>query len=217
MTINRTPNRAPDRPSASRRAFLQRASALSIAGVAAPWALSLAAMAEASAAGATDYKALVCVFLYGGNDYANTLVPYDADNYALYQQFRPNLAYAREQLSATLLTPEAAPRDAAGFPHQYALAPELAPLLPLFDAGRLGIMLNVGTLVQPTTKQQYTSKSVKLPPKLFSHNDQQSVWQASMPEGAISGWGGRMGDLFEAGNQNATFTCVNVSNNAVFL
>ena len=78
-------------------------------------------------------------------------------------------------------------------------------------------MLNVGTLVQPTTKAQYTAKSVPLPPKLFSHNDQQSVWQSSAPEGATSGWGGRMGDLFAAGNGNATFTCVNVSGNAVFL
>ena len=56
-----------------------------------------------------------------------------------------------------------------------------------------------------------------LPPKLFSHNDQQSVWQSSSPEGAVSGWGGRMGDLFESGNGNATFTCVNVSGNAVFM
>ena len=78
-------------------------------------------------------------------------------------------------------------------------------------------MLNVGTLVQPTTKAQYTAKSVPLPPKLFSHNDQQSVWQSSSPEGATSGWGGRMGDLFVAGNGNATFTCVNVSGNAVFM
>ena len=78
-------------------------------------------------------------------------------------------------------------------------------------------MLNVGTLVQPISKTQYTAKSVPLPPKLFSHNDQQSVWQSSAPEGATSGWGGRMGDLFESGNSNATFTCVNVSSNAVFL
>ena len=63
--------------SASRRAFLQRASALSLAGVAAPWAVNLAAIGEAAASTAGDYKALVCVFLYGGNDYGNTLVPYD--------------------------------------------------------------------------------------------------------------------------------------------
>jgi uncharacterized protein (DUF1501 family) len=202
---------------ASRRAFLKRASALSVAGIAAPWALNLAAMAEAAAATAGDYKALVCVFLYGGNDYANTLVPYDSASYAAYQLLRPTFAYARASLTATVLNPASAPLDTAGLAHQYALAPELAPLLPLFDAGQMGVILNVGTLVQPTTKLQYTNKSVKLPPKLFSHNDQQSVWQSSSPEGATSGWGGRIGDLFESGNGNATFTCVNVSGNAVFM
>ncbi|MFP5390487.1 MAG: DUF1501 domain-containing protein [Gammaproteobacteria bacterium] len=202
---------------ASRRAFLQRASALSMAGAAAPWAMSLAAMAEASAADATGYKALVCVFLYGGNDYANTLTPYDPDNYARYQALRPVLAHAREALAATVLNPVAAPLDSAGFAHQYALAPTLGALNPLFDAGRLAVLLNVGTLVQPTTKAQYSAKSVKLPPKLFSHNDQQSVWQSSLPEGATSGWGGRMGDLFESSNANSTFTCVNVAGNAVFM
>jgi uncharacterized protein (DUF1501 family) len=198
---------------ASRRAFLQRASALSIAGVAAPWALNLAAIGEAAAATATDYKALVCVFLYGGNDYGNTLIPYDTARYTLYQGMRPTLAYAQSALAPTVLAPTVALPGGA----QYAMAPELAPLLPIFNAGRLGVMLNVGTLVQPTTKDQYTAKSVPLPPKLFSHNDQQSVWQSSSPEGATSGWGGRMGDLFEAGNGNATFTCVNVSSNAVYL
>ena len=161
----------------------------------------------------SDYKALVCVFLYGGNDYGNTLIPYDSARYALYQGMRPTLAYARSALAPTLLTPSVALPGAI----QYAIAPELAPLLPIFNAGRLGVMLNVGTLVQPTTKAQYTAKSVPLPPKLFSHNDQQSVWQSSAPEGATSGWGGRIGDLFEAGNGNATFTCVNVSSNAVYL
>jgi uncharacterized protein (DUF1501 family) len=201
------------RTDASRRAFLQRASALSLAGTAAPWALNLAAMGEAAATTATDYKALVCVFLYGGNDYANTLVPYDTANYALYNGLRPTLAYAHSALGGTVLRP-AAPL-AGG--RQYALAPELSPLLPLFDAGHLGVVLNVGTLVQPTTKAQYLAKTVPLPPKLFSHNDQQSVWQSSQPEGATSGWGGRLGDLFQAGNGNATFTCINVSGNAVYL
>ncbi len=206
-----------DGMTASRRAFLKRASTLSIAGVAAPWALNLAAMAEASAAAATDYKAIVCVFLYGGNDYANTLVPYDTSSHAQYQLARPSFAYARTSLDATALTPTVTPLDSTGVAHQYALAPGLGALLPLFNAGKLGVMLNIGTLVQPTTKAQYTAKSVKLPPKLFSHNDQQSVWQSSSPEGATSGWGGRMGDLFQASNTNATFTCVNVSGNAVYL
>ena len=82
------------------------------------------------------------------------------------------------------------------------------------------MQLNVGPLVVPLTKAQYSSPDRKLyplPPKLFSHNDQQSVWQASSPEGATSGWGGRIGDLFEAGNGKSTFTCVNVSGNAVYM
>ncbi len=197
---------------ASRRAFLKRASALSLAGSAAPWALNLATFGEAAAADATGYKALVCVFLYGGNDYANTVVTYDTPSYNLYRGMRPTLAYTQAQLVPTVLTPSIALPGS----RQYALAPELAPLLPLFNSGKMGVLLNVGTLVQPTTKAQYTS-STALPPKLFSHNDQQSVWQSSSAEGATSGWGGRIGDLFEASNGNATFTCVNVSGNAVFL
>ena len=198
---------------ASRRAFLQRASALSVAGVATPWALNLASLGEAAAATASDYKALVCVFLYGGNDYGNTLIPYDQSNYNAYNDLRPTMAYARTALASTILTPSTALANG----RQYALAPELGPLLPLFDAGQMAVLLNVGTLIQPTTKAQYLAKAVPLPPKLFSHNDQQSVWQSSAPEGAASGWGGRMGDLFQAGNGNATFTCINISGNAVYL
>lgn len=202
---------------ASRRAFLQRLSQLSLAGAAAPWALNLAAIGEAAASTAADYRALVCVFLYGGNDYGNTLIPYDNAHYAQYQAQRPTLAYAQSALTATALTPLAAPVDRNGDSYQYALAPELAPLLPLFHSGRLATLLNIGTLMQPTDKTQYTNRSVPLPPKLFSHNDQQSFWQSSSPEGAASGWGGRIGDLLMAGNGNATFTCVSVSGNAVFM
>jgi uncharacterized protein (DUF1501 family) len=205
------------RMNASRRAFLQRASALSVAGIATPWALNLAAMSEAAAATATDYKAIVCVFLYGGNDYGNTLVPYDTSSYNAYSSLRPTLAYARDTLTATALSSLNDPKDSAGVSHQYALAPNLAPLMPIFNAGKLGVILNAGTLVQPTTKLQYTNKSAPLPPKLFSHNDQQSVWQSSSAEGARTGWGGRMGDLFQVANTNSTFTCINVSGNAVYL
>ena len=198
---------------ASRRAFLQRAGQLSLTGVAAPWALNLAAMAEASAQTASDYKALVCVFLYGANDHGNTLPPYDAATHANYVSIRGSLATARANLAATALTPTVA----LPVGRQMALAPELAPLKTLFDAGRMGVLLNVGTLIQPTTLAQYNARSVPLPPKLFSHNDQQSVWQSSLPEGATSGWGGRLGDLFQSGNGKSTFTCVNVSGNAVFM
>lgn len=201
----------------SRRAFLQRASAVGFVGAAAPWALNLAALGEAAAASAIDYKAVVCVFLAGGNDHANTLVPFSPTAHALYESLRPALAYGRGELEATALTALEPARDREGSPCDYALAPELLPLMPLWRQRRLATLLNIGPLVQPTTKAQYTARSVPLPPKLFSHNDQQSVWQSSLPEGATSGWGGRMGDLFEAGNGRSTFTCVNVSGNAVFL
>lgn len=203
----------PNPAAASRRVFLQRSAALSLAAGATPFALSLAAIGEAAAQTATDYKALVCVFLYGGNDQSNTLVPYDQASYNTYQSFRSNVALARDSVAATLLQPSTALPGG----RQYALAPGLAPLLPVFDAGRLAVVLNIGTLIAPTSKAQYQAKSVPLPPKLFSHNDQQSFWQASSPEGASTGWGGRMGDLFAAGNGNATFTCISVTGNAVYL
>jgi uncharacterized protein (DUF1501 family) len=197
-----------------RREFLRRASALGLAGVAAPWALNLAALGEAAAQSAPqDYKALVCVFLYGGNDHGNTLVPYDAASHAAYAQIRQTLATPRDALTATLLNPAAPLPDG----RQMALAPQMSRLRAVFDAGRLGVLLNVGTLIQPTTLAQYKAQSVPLPPKLFSHNDQQSVWQSARPEGATSGWGGRMGDLFLNSNATSTFTCINASGNAVFM
>ena len=197
----------------ARRAFLRRAGQLGLAGVATPWALNLAAIGEAAAFTATDYKAIVCVFLYGGNDYGNTLVPFDNANYAKYAAIRTGIATPQASLAATVLAP-ATPLPGG---MQLALAPELAPLKSIFDAGRMAVQLNVGPLVQPTTLAQYNAKSVPLPPKLFSHNDQQSVWQSSQPEGSVLGWGGRMGDLALSSNGKATFTCVSVTGNAVYL
>lgn len=195
-----------------RREFLRRGAALSAAGVAAPWALSLAAMGEVAAATTVnDYKALVCVFLYGANDHNNTVVPFDTATHAAYTTIRASLATPRDQLLGL------APRVALPSGSQLGLAPQLTGLKSLFDAGQMGVVLNVGPLVVPTTLAQYNAKSVPLPPKLFSHNDQQSIWQSSLAEGATSGWGGRLGDLFLANNTTSTFTCMNVSGNAVFM
>lgn len=197
----------------NRRAFLTRLAHLGVAGTAAPWAINLAAMGEAAAFTATDYKALVCVFLYGGNDHGNTVIPYDSAGYAEYASVREALATPRASLDATALAGSGLP---AG--REYALAPQLGRLKPLFDDGQLAIQLNVGPLLQPTTLAQYKARSVPLPPKLFSHNDQQSVWQSSGAEGAVKGWGGRLGDLALASNGgNALFTCMSVTGNAVFL
>jgi uncharacterized protein (DUF1501 family) len=198
---------------ASRREFLKRSSALSALGVAAPWALNLAAMGEAAAQSANDYKALVCVFLFGGNDHGNTLIPVDDASYAQYSSLRTGLALPRDTLAATTL----APSTALAGGRVYALNPSLAPLKTVFDAGRMAPVLNIGPLIEPTSKTQFIARSVELPPKLFSHNDQQSVWQSGLAEGSTSGWGGRMGDVFMSGNGQATFTAVSVSGNAVFL
>ena len=212
----------------SRRAFLKRSGQLALTGTALPLALNLAAIGEAAAFDATDYKALVCVFMYGGNDYANTVVTYDNPSYNLYSTVRGGgagqtaggIALARADLAATLLNPAVVPADVLGQARQYALHPSMTGLAGLFNTGRAAVQLNVGPLVVPMTRVQYSSSNRvlnPLPPQLFSHNDQQSIWQSSSPEGSTVGWGGNMGDLALAGNSNATFTCMSVAGNAVFL
>jgi len=196
---------------ASRRTFLRHVSALSVAGTAAPFALNLASIGAASASTAADYKALVCVFLYGANDAHNTVVPYDAAGYSTYAGVRNALAWPQAELIPL------APTTPLPDSQQLALPAALAPLAALFDAGQCVVVANVGPLVVPTDRTSFSNKSVPLPPKLFSHNDQQSVWQASVPEGAKFGWGGRIGDLLASQNTNQLFTCNSLTGNAVFL
>ena len=208
----------------SRRAFLRRTGQLALSGTALPFALNLAAMGEAAAFEASDYKALVCVFMYGGNDYANTVLRYDDAAYNVYSAIRGGsagqaaggIALARADLAATLLSPSTALAGGA----QYALHPSMSGLAGLFNSGRAAVQLNVGPLVVPLTRVQYASanrRTYPLPPRLFSHNDQQSVWQSSSPEGSTVGWGGNLGDLALSSNGNSLFTCINVTGNAVFL
>jgi uncharacterized protein (DUF1501 family) len=191
------------------------AAALSATRFVPPLALNLAALGESAAATATDYKALVCVFMIGGNDNFNTLVPYDAANYAIYTQQRPAIATAMSALNPTLLTPAMA--LAGG--EQFALAPALAPLLPLFNGGQMAVMLNIGTLIDPiASAAAYASApATSLPPQLFSHLDQRSFYQAEGPIGNTSGWGGRIADMFAAGNGDALFTCISPNGDSLFL
>lgn len=210
----------------TRRAFLKRAGALSMMGVGAPLALNLAGISEAAAFEASDYKALVCVFLFGGNDYANTVVPFDTANYDLYSAIRGGgagrtaggIALGRDALAATALTPLTPQTLTNNI--QYALSPELKSMAALFNSGKAAVQLNIGPLLTPLTLAQYNSSDrVKypLPPKLFSHNDQQSIWQALNSEGATRGWGGYMGDLALSSNNISTLTCISATGNAVFL
>ncbi len=207
----------------TRRAFLRRSAQLAATGVALPTALNLAAMGEAAAFNANDYKALVCVFLYGGNDYANTVVTYDTASYDLYTKARGvpgaggSISIDRNALTPTLLN--AAPLNDGN--RQFALHPAMGGLAGLFNSGKAAVQLNVGPLVVPMDKVGYQSSnrtSYPLPPKLFSHNDQQSIWQSSSPEGSTKGWGGEMGDLaLQSNGGSSLFTCMSVTSNSVFL
>jgi uncharacterized protein (DUF1501 family) len=221
---------------AARRLFVQRAGALgALAGAGAPLALNLSAMGSAAAQSASDYKAIVCIFLFGGNDAINMVLPTDEASFANYTALRsqapdsiallaPGVPRAGLGTSPTALggvlpitplTPQAAP---AGGTRTFALHPTMATLQSMFDTDRrLAIVPNVGPLIAPTTKAQYAQASHPKPKSLFSHNDQQNTWQSFLPEGATQGWGGRMGDLLASMNERAVFTSVSVSGNAVWL
>jgi uncharacterized protein (DUF1501 family) len=202
--------------SSDRRAFLARSAQLAWTGAAAPLAINLAAVGQAAAFDGQGYRALVCIWLNGGNDQDNTVVPFDTASYAAYNKARGGIALTQSALQATALSP-ATPLPGG---RQYALHPALGSMASLFDRGRLAVMLNVGPLVQPTTRAQYNQflrAGTSLPPKLFSHNDQMSIWQSSSPEGATVGWGGRFGDRALGANAAPQFTCISTSGNAVLL
>jgi uncharacterized protein (DUF1501 family) len=132
----------------------------------------------------TDYKALVCVFLYGGNDANNTIIPFDTNGYNSYAATRGPLAIAQNQLLP--LTP---------LPN-FALNPNLPDIQTLINNKNAAIVANVGTLVNPTTRAQFQANQSSLPSNLFSHPDQQLEWQnASQSAATATGWAGRMADL----------------------
>jgi uncharacterized protein (DUF1501 family) len=204
----------------SRRQFLRTASMASMAGFyVSPFFLelnSLAAMAQESSG--TDYRALVCVYLQGGNDGHGTVIATDPDSYAAFvaaRQGAPGLAYPlSELLPITLKTPQTG--------RTFALNPALTGVQNLFNAGRAAIVANTGTLVVPATKTQINNNSVTLPDSLFSHFDQTAAWQAiasNLGSGERVGWGGAVADAIEAMNMNSNsmFTCISTAGNALFL
>ncbi|MDQ8020190.1 MAG: DUF1501 domain-containing protein [Moraxellaceae bacterium] len=201
----------------TRREFLKRLGALSSLGTAAPFALNLAGIGAASAQ-ANDYKAIVCLFMFGGNDHFNMVMPYDTTPHAEYIAVRGTqgaggIGYARASLAATSF----GTLTAQSYGSQFALCPSMSALSTLYAQGNAAVLANIGPLITPTNRTQYRNNSVPMPPKLFSHNDQQSVWQAYASEGVRTGWGGRMGDLLASQNTNTIFTAISAAGNAVFL
>lgn len=153
--------------------------------------------AAPSRAGApqTDYKALVCLFLAGGNDANNLVVPTDNATYAEYALGRGALSLPQNALLPVT------PRTSDG--RTWGIHPAMTELRNLFNQGQFAVLANVGTLAHPMTKAQYTSNSVPRPSQLFSHNDQQVEWQSSIADKPfVTGWGGRLADLTNAFNTN---------------
>lgn len=204
----------------TRRQFLRTASMASMAGFyVSPFLLelnSVAAMAQGS--GTSDYRALVCVYLQGGNDGHGTVIATDSDSFAAFtaaRQGAPGLAYPLANLlPITLKTPQSG--------RTFALNPALTGVQSLFNAGRAAIVANTGTLITPATKTQINANTVQLPDSLFSHFDQTAAWQAiasNLGSGERVGWGGAVADAIEAMNMNSNsmFTCISTCGNALFL
>lgn len=234
MTILKT-----SRLDASRRRFLRTASVVSgsVGSAAAPFALNLASLNTAVAQTA-DYKAIVCLFFYGGNDSSHMVLRTDAASFNEYTRLR-SVAPESIALKAPGTAPKAGaalaspdrlggvtpitPKFTAGVAGTtdnsaltFALHPSMPEVATLFGAGRLAILANAGPLVQPLTRAEYVANVLPRPKALGSHNDQQSTWQALGPEGVKIGWGGHLGDLVASSNTNTVFTSISVSGNAVF-
>ncbi len=155
--------------------------------------------ADATGSSST-YKALVCVFLYGGSDSNNVVIPVDNTGYNLYSTQRTALAIPQASILPI------APRTYSDG-RQYGLHPSYPEMQALFSQGKLAVLANTGTLTYPTTLSQYTSGSASLPPQLFSHADQQTQWQSSLPDQPFqTGWGGRLADMINAINTNSTIS-----------
>ncbi len=166
--------------------------------------LKLATLAGASRFGAmnayaqaTDYKALVCIFMFGGNDANNMVVPQGAE-YTAYRSIRGSVALPDN--SATVLPVTATSGTS------YGLSSGLQAIHPLWAQGRLAAVANVGMLVQPTTRAQFLANAVPVPTNLFSHSDQILQMQAGTPNGSSgSGWAGRVADAVVAANGGSSF------------
>lgn len=208
----------------NRRKFLTGASALSAASL-----LGIGSglsQFQAHAANTTGYKALVCVFLLGGIDSHDTVLPYDQASYDGYAEIRASLlgqystmaggsTRARDRLLPL------APDNAADFAgREFALPEEFSGIKQLFDDGNAAIVGNVGPLIEPLTRTEWLAETAATPKRLFSHNDQQSTWMASEPEGAMYGWGGRFAEASVVSGANPNFpefSTITSLGNEVFL
>lgn len=160
---------------------------------------------------ASDYRALVCIFLAGGNDATNMVVPLDATGYG---------AYAAARASSGLAIPQAAlfPVSAPLVGTPFGFHPSLPELATLYGLGKVAVVCNVGPLVQPTTRATYQSGAARRPYQLFSHSDQVEIWQSGRADTRTqTGWGGRAADRIVSLNPPSGFPIVtSMAGTAVF-
>ncbi len=156
---------------------------------------SATSAAAQSLPGGDDYKALVCILLAGGNDSYNMIVPHEQDEYDDYLSSRSDLALDRDAILR--ISPPSAGRD-------FGFHPSMTAVRDLFEAGRLAVVNNVGTLVERVTLAQVDAETASLPLGLYSHSDQIRQWQTSVPDDRNAlGWGGRLSDLLAGVNPTA--------------
>lgn len=183
--------------SPTRRTFIRQAAcaALTTTGIL-NTIFDLRRLSAATIPDTGDYKALICLFLFGGNDANNLIIPHDANGYASYAAARGVLALPQASLLPLTLQ--------GGDGRDFAFHPNLPELQSLFNQGNLGVVANVGTLVAPVTRAQYLAGGAAVPPQLFSHADQSVQWQTSVPDVVSrTGWGGRMADMLHSLNGDA--------------
>ena len=203
-------HKSPEHMDASRRDFLWKGAcaALTATGIMSTiHDLRLINAATASAATpATDYKALVCIYLFGGNDGNNLLIPTDTTRYNQYTAARGVIALPPPgSVDATGANSGILPLNATNVPtgQTYGIHANCPELQALFNSGNLAVLANVGTLLAPINRSQYLAQSVAVPPQLFSHSDQQLEWQTSLEDQPPkTGWGGRSADLLYSLNGN---------------
>ncbi len=163
--------------------------------------LTLAQAADSRLNDTSDYRALVCVYLDGGCDGFSLMVPTGSYEHEELRASRGNLAIPLNQLI-----------DLQGGASPIGLHPSAGSLQPLYDEGRLAMIANVGTLIEPTTREQYENKEVSLPSQLFSHSDQAIQWQQLQGRGrGDEGWGARAADYFSSFQERDYLTSISLA------
>jgi len=211
----------------SRRDFLRKLACIAAGGSSAAMIPQLRMIGSALASSTqalSGYKALVCIYLSGGNDGWNLLVPYDNTRYNIYAAARsgvystgganPNpggLGLAQPAAGSAQIVTDG--NDANATTNQYFINPAAPEIASLFKAHALAMVVNVGTLVRPITKVEYNQSAANRPPQLFSHSDQENLWhQANTSSSSVRGWGGLCGDIVQPSNFNQQLSsCISIA------